>query len=415
MAGLLTLLALPILGSTASAGALTAPGAAAQVSSRALSASPTTVQFPPTTLGDFSAFMNVTLQNTGTTTESVTSLTLGGADPFDFIVGGQNTCTSLAAGASCLVMVSFSPNALGARQATLTPVDGSASPPVIVLTGTGSEGYYEVTATGAVFAHGDAQLLGDMSGTPLAKPIVGMAATGDDGGYWLVASDGGIFSFGDATFFGSTGAIHLNKPIVGMAPYSDPTTGQVTGYWLVASDGGIFTFGAAPFFGSTGAIHLNKPIVGMAPTPDGGGYWLVASDGGIFTFGDATFFGSTGAIHLNQPIVGMASTPDGGGYWLVASDGGIFTFGDATFFGSTGAIHLNQPIVGMASTPDGGGYWLVASDGGIFTFGDAPFDGSSAGSSTSAFIGMAGDGAPFVPTSSAKASFSRGQSRHRPA
>jgi hypothetical protein len=83
---------------------------------------------------------------------------------------------------------------------------------------------------------------------------------------------------------------------------------------------------------------------------------------------------------------------------LVASDGGIFTFGDATFFGSTGALHLNAPIVGMATTPDGGGYWLVASDGGIFTFGDAPFDGSAAGTSAAPFIGMAGDGAPFVPT-----------------
>jgi hypothetical protein len=322
------------------------------------------VQFPSITLGDFT-IMNVTLTNTGTTTDSVTALTLGGADPADFALVGQDTCTALAAGASCVVQVFFAPNALGVRQATLTPVDGSASPPVIVLTGTGSEGYYEATANGTVFAHGDAQLLGSMSGT---KPIVGMAATGDDGGYWLVASDGGIFTFGDA-----------------------------------------------PFFGSTGAIHLNKPIVGMAPTPDDGGYWLVASDGGIFTFGDAPYFGSTGAIHLNQPIVGMATTPDGGGYWLVASDGGIFTFGDAPYFGSTGAIHLNQPIVGMASTPDGGGYWLVASDGGIFTFGDAPFDGSSAGSSASTFIGMAGDGAPFVPTSSARASFSRGQSRHRPA
>ena len=35
-------------------------------------------------------------------------------------------------------------------------------------------------------------------GTPLNKPIVGMAATPDGGGYWLVGSDGGIFAYGDA-------------------------------------------------------------------------------------------------------------------------------------------------------------------------------------------------------------------------
>ena len=36
-------------------------------------------------------------------------------------------------------------------------------------------------------------------------------------GYWLVASDGGIFSFGDAAYYGSEGGTPLNKPIVGIA------------------------------------------------------------------------------------------------------------------------------------------------------------------------------------------------------
>ena len=200
-------------------------------------------------------------------------------------------------------------------------------------------------------------------------------ASPDGLGYWLVASDGGIFNFGDAGFYGSHGGSPLNKPVVGMAATPDGK-----GYWLVASDGGIFTYGDAGFYGSHGGSPLNKPIVGMAATGDGGGYWLVASDGGIFNYGDASFFGSHGGSPLNKPIVGMAATPDSGGYWLVASDGGIFTYGDAGFYGSAGSIALNKPIVGMAATPDGGGYWLVASDGGIFTYGDAGFFGSHGGS-----------------------------------
>src|SRR5207302_579745 len=106
-------------------------------------------------------------------------------------------------------------------------------------------------------------------------------------GYWMVASDGGIFSFGDMPFRGSTGGQHLNQPIVGMA--ATPDDG---GYWLVAADGGIFPFGDAIGWGSTGGTHLNQPIVGMAATIDGGGYWLVARDGGIFPFGDAPGLGS---------------------------------------------------------------------------------------------------------------------------
>ena len=202
----------------------------------------------------------------------------------------------------------------------------------------------------------------------------GAVACSSAPGYRMAAADGGVFSFCEP-FYGSMGGTHLNRPIVGMA--ATPDNG---GYWLVAADGGIFSFGDAGFHGSTGGIRLNQPIVGMAATPDGKGYWLVARDGGIFSFGDATFEGSMGGKPLNQPIVGMAATPDGKGYWLVAADGGIFTFGDAPYEGSAGAVQLDAPIVGMTATADGGGYWMVAADGGVFTYGDAGFEGS-AGSS----------------------------------
>src|SRR5664280_189896 len=210
---------------------------------------------------------------------------------------------------------------------------------------TRAPGYNLYEGDGAVTSFGDGTFLdafGDLSGTTLNKPVVGMATTPLDGGYWLVAGDGGVFSFGDARFYGSTGNLRLNKPVVGMAATPD---GE--GYWLVASDGGIFSFGDARFFGSTGAMHLNKPIVGMAPTPDGNGYWLVAADGGIFTFGDAPFHGSAGATRLTSPTTGMAATADGGGYWITAADGGVFSYGDAAFAGSLGDVGVND-VAGMA-------------------------------------------------------------------
>jgi hypothetical protein len=286
-ASLLTVLALPLLGGTNAVGAQTPAATGTPVpAGGTLTASPTALDFGGITLGDFSATDPVTLTNNSTSAVTITSITIGGTASNDF--AETDNCTTVAAGASCVVNVFFVPGALGARQATLTPVTGSTPVPVVALTGTGTEGYYEVTAQGAVAAYGDANGLGGLTGTTLAQPIVASATTGDD-----------------------------------------------TGYWLAAADGGVFTFGSAGYFGSTGAIHLNKPIVAMAATADDGGYWLVASDGGVFTFGDALYYGSTGAIHLNQPIVGMAATPDGGGYWLMASDGGIFTFGDAPFDGSS--------------------------------------------------------------------------------
>jgi hypothetical protein len=225
-------------------------------------------------------------------------------------------------------------------------------------------GYRFVASDGGIFSYGaGAPFLGSMGGTPLNKPVVGMAVMPGGDGYYLVASDGGIFSFGSAQFYGSTGSMKLNAPIVGMAMTADGA-----GYWLVASDGGIFSYGDAQFYGSTGSLHLNKPIVGMAATPDGKGYYLVASDGGIFNYGDATFQGSAGSLTLNQPVVGMAA-PVSGGYYLVATDGGIFTYpttGGPPFYGSTGSIKLNKPIVGMTAVSNG--YYLSGSDGGVFTY-----------------------------------------------
>jgi hypothetical protein len=211
--------------------------------------------------------------------------------------------------------------------------------------GPSGRSYWEVASDGGIFSFGGAGYFGSMGGTPLNKPVVGMASTPDGQGYWVVASDGGVFGLGDAGYFGSMGGTPLNKPIVGMTGTPD---GQ--GYWEVASDGGVFNFGDAGYFGSMGGTPLNKPIVGMTATPDGQGYWLVASDGGVFGLGDAGFFGSMGGTPLNKPVVGIGAATDGLGYWLVASDGGIFSFGDAGFFGSQGGQPLNQPVVGMSTS-----------------------------------------------------------------
>ncbi|HVX21230.1 MAG TPA: fibronectin type III domain-containing protein [Acidimicrobiales bacterium] len=273
--------------------------------------------------------------------------------------------------------------ASGATRCVVVTINSGTSPSLSQLYGTvfavapaasATSGYWLAASDGGVFTYGNAAFYGSMGGKPLNQPIVGIAATPNNGGYWLVASDGGVFSFGNAAFYGSMGGKPLNQPIVGITPTLDGK-----GYWLVAKDGGVFAFGDATFSGSMGGKSLNAPVVGMAATPDGGGYWLVAKDGGVFAFGDATFSGSMGGKSLNAPVVGAAAGPSDAGYWLVAADGGIFSFGDATFKGSAGGLRLDQPVVGMAATPTAAGYYLTAADGGVFTYGDAAFQGSAGG------------------------------------
>ena len=139
-------------------------------------------------------------------------------------------------------------------------------------------------------------------------PYSGAAGTG--AGYWLTAQDGGVFSFGDARFYGSMGGKPLARPVVGMA--ATPTGG---GYWLVAADGGVFSFGDARFYGSMGGKPLVQPVVGMAADPATGGYWLVAADGGVFSFG-APFYGSMGGVSSSTRFFAIMASPSGAGYLL---------------------------------------------------------------------------------------------------
>ena len=91
-------------------------------------------------------------------------------------------------------------------------------------------------------------------------PIVGVASARE--GAWLAASDGAVFGLCGAGFHGSMGGTPLNKPVVGIAATPDGK-----GYWLVASDGGIFAFGDAAFHGSMGERHSTSRSWGSPPRP----------------------------------------------------------------------------------------------------------------------------------------------------
>ncbi|HEY6292389.1 MAG TPA: choice-of-anchor D domain-containing protein [Terriglobia bacterium] len=99
----------------------------------AATVSTTILTFADQLVGTTSPPQNVTLTNTGTGTLSITGITTSG----DF--GETNPCgTSLAAGSSCTISVTFTPTATGTRTGTLTITDDAAgSPQTVSLTGTG--------------------------------------------------------------------------------------------------------------------------------------------------------------------------------------------------------------------------------------------------------------------------------------
>lgn len=100
--------------------------------------SATTLVFGSETVGTKSAAKTVMLTNVGTTALAISTVAIAGTNAADF--AETNTCgTSVAAGKSCSISVTFTPKAAGARSATLRITNnGGASPQAIALSGTGA-------------------------------------------------------------------------------------------------------------------------------------------------------------------------------------------------------------------------------------------------------------------------------------
>lgn len=102
-----------------------------------VSLSTTSLVFPPQKVGTTSLPISVELTNVGATALAFSGFTLSGPSAADFTQ--TNDCgSSLAAGGSCTIAVSFTPSAKGIRNASLAISDnGGGSPQKVMLTGTG--------------------------------------------------------------------------------------------------------------------------------------------------------------------------------------------------------------------------------------------------------------------------------------
>jgi Fibronectin type III domain len=313
------------------------------------------------------------------------------------VAGTSYLVTGLTAGQTYY----FTVQAVGAggqspvsNEVSATPVSayvplGALPGPVAGMAATADgSGYWVVTSSGTVSAHGSAQDYGSPASLDLAAPIVQIVSTPDGKGYWLVAADGGLFAYGDASYEGSVAGLQINAPIVGMAATADGK-----GYWLLGADGGVFALGDAAFLGSlagapassgsaplSGMLGLPTPTptspqsAGIAADPATDGYWVVMADGTVAGFGAPNLGPQAGAFPVDT-VLGITASPGGKGYWEVTRSGGVYAYGNAPFHGSAGAVPLDTPVSGMAVDSASGGYWLIGLDGGVFAF-DAPFHGA---------------------------------------
>lgn len=121
---------------------------------------PASVDFATVEVGSSSAQETVMLTNTDSRPLIVNGMVIVGQNPKDF--AETNTCgSSLAAGASCSINVTFTPMATGARSATVVIMDDAAhNPQSVPLTGTGTEAAVTLAPTSVNFK---TQLVGTSS------------------------------------------------------------------------------------------------------------------------------------------------------------------------------------------------------------------------------------------------------------
>jgi hypothetical protein len=110
-----------------------------------LTLSPTTKDFGSVQITGYLS-SSIAVTNPGTAAISLSAPTLSGTDASQFSVI-QNGCgTSVAAGATCYILIVFRPTTVGVKTATLNVADATAS-----LTGTGLTGVLTFTPSPAVF------------------------------------------------------------------------------------------------------------------------------------------------------------------------------------------------------------------------------------------------------------------------
>jgi uncharacterized repeat protein (TIGR01451 family) len=124
--------------------------------------------------GTTSAAQAATLKNTGTAALSISGISITGAYPTDF--AQTNTCgSSLAAGASCSISVTFTPASATSFAATLSVADNATgSPHAVTLTGTGT-----AAPSPAVSLTPSSLSFSVQSGTTSAAQIAMLKNTGD--------------------------------------------------------------------------------------------------------------------------------------------------------------------------------------------------------------------------------------------
>ena len=239
-------------------------------SSPTLSASPSSLSFANQTAGTSSSAQTVTISNTGTAAASISSITAGSG------FSETNSCgSSIAAGSSCPVQVTFSPTAATGYTANLTVTGNAANSPLTVaLSGTGT-----ATASATLTASPTSVNLGSEAvGSTSAAQTVTISNTGNAAA--AISSLGAAAPFAETSTCGSN--LAAGASCTASVTFKPTVSGAASGTLTVASNAADGTLSVALSGTGTGGsapvnLALNQPITASSSTS---GYPATNADDG---------------------------------------------------------------------------------------------------------------------------------------
>ena len=179
-----------------------------------------------------SAQQSATLNNTGNGTLSLASLALSGTDSALFSITTNGCGSTLAAGASCAVTITFTPTAVGTFNATLSIASNSSagSPVTVALTGTSTTPTLSLSDSSFSFS----AAAGATSQKTLTLSNIG-TSTLNISSLALSASSSSLFTVTSNTC-SSTIAVDGKCAVTITSAPTSTSSGSYTGSFVIASD-----------------------------------------------------------------------------------------------------------------------------------------------------------------------------------
>lgn len=204
------------------------PGITILIQSPTVSLAPNALGFGNQHVGSTSNAQKVILTNSGSATLEVSSISIAGSNSGDFLQ--TNNCgTTLLAGASCSISVTFSPTAIGNRAASVTISDNaSGTPQIVALSGTGMGAVVTLSPVSLGFGN---QTVG------IASPAQSVTVTNSGNANLTIRSISLSLSNGSVVQSNNCGSsLGVGDSCAVNVSWTPRTTGNMTGNMTVSSN-----------------------------------------------------------------------------------------------------------------------------------------------------------------------------------